>query len=409
MDHDAFGHAASLRSLFDPKKIAVLGPTDPGSLGEMVLRGLTAAGFERPIFAIDPQARPNAFGVPVLRTLQDTPAPIDLAVVVTGREETLPAIATCVAGQVKGVAVLSGVDGSADDRRAFDRQVRECLHQSRTRLLGPDCCAVMNPSIGLNISAALPMPIGGNVAFITQSGSLATAVIDWSHKGIAGFSTFVSVGDMVDIGWGNLIDYFGDDPATRAILIHMESIGNMRSFLSAARAVAQQKPIVVAKAGRSWETAWAFPWHQRCQVDDDEVFDAALRRVGVIRVHDIEELFHVADAVSKQPRPKGPRLAIVTNSGASGVLAADHALNAGALVAPNDDDIPGDSPAGIASRSDAQPFDVLGDGSSKPFLTLVEKAARDESNDAILVVLVPQALTDPVAAIEGLLVVGAAD
>ena len=149
------------------------------------------------------------------------------------------------------------------------------------------------------------MPVAGNVALITQSGSLARAIIDWSHKGIVGFSAFVSLGDMVDVGWGNLIDYFGNDGTTRAILIHMESIGNMRSFLSAARAVALQKPIIVTRAGRTRAAAEAFSWHRSSQVIDDEVFDAALRRVGVIRVNDIEDLFHVADALSKQPPPEG--------------------------------------------------------------------------------------------------------
>ena len=320
---------------------------------------------------------------------------------VTTSDDILEAIEKCASAGVKGVVVLSGLDGTAEHRRDFERHVRERLRQSRMKLIGPSCCALMNPSLGLNVSAGLPMPVAGNVAFIAQSGSLASTIVDWSHKGIVGFSAFVSLGDMVDVGWGNLIDYFGADWATRAIVVHMESIANMRSFLSAARAVALQKPIIVTKAGRTEAAAHAFSWHRSCRATDDEVFEAALRRVGVIRVDSIEDLFHVADALSKQPRPKGSRLTIVTNAGGPGVLAADHAVNAGTLVPQMDE--PSDNPSDAPSRPGAQPFDVLGDGSSAPFLKAVEKAARDPTNDALLLLLVPQAMSDPARALEGLL------
>jgi acetyltransferase len=293
-----------------------------------VLAGLRASGFERSLVAIDVRQPSNPFGVRVYRELEDVPAPVDLAVVVTARDETLETIEKCIRAGVKGVVVLSGVERIAERRREFERHVREQLRRSGMKLIGPGCCALMNPSLSLNVSPGLPMPVDGNVAFIAQSGSLATTIIDWSHKGIVGFSAFVSLGEMVDVGWGNLIDYFGAHSATRAILIHMESIVNMRAFLSAARAVALQKPIIVIKAGRTEATAHAFSWHGSCRVSDDEVFDGALRRVGVIRVDSIEELFHVADALSKQRRPKGPRLTIA-NAGGPGVLAADHAVNAG--------------------------------------------------------------------------------
>ncbi len=401
--HDAFGDGGALHAIFHPTTIAVIGSAaEPDSLGHMALAGLTAGGFESSLVAVDSRQQNNAFGVRVYRELEDVPGHVDLAVVVTSSAATFEAIEKCAASGVKGVVVLSGHDGNAERRLDFECQVRERLRQSRMKLIGPGYCAVMNPPLGLNVSPGLPMPVAGNVAFISQSGSLATTIIDWSHKGIVGFSAFVSLGDMVDVGWGNLIDYFGADSATRAILIHMESIANMRSFLSAARAVALRKPIIVTKAGRTEAAARAFSWHRSCRVSDDEVLDAALRRVGVIRVDSVEDLFHVADALSKQPRPNGPRMTIVTNAGGHGVMAADHIVGAGTLVPQKDE--PSDHPPDAASqRPDAPPLDVLGDGSSARFLQAVERAACDPANDALLLLLVPQAMADPAGALQGLL------
>ena len=386
MAHDSFQGAAPLHAIFHPATVAVIGGTDePQTLGDKVLGGL----------------RSHALGFRVYRGLEDAPARVDLAVVVTPGDETLDAVGRCARAGVKGVVVLSGVEGTPERRRAFDRDVCERLRGTRTKLIGPRCFALMNPSVGLNVSPGLPLPVAGNVAFITQSSSLATTIIDWSHTGIVGFSAFVTLGDMVDIGWGNLIDYFGADPGTRAICIHMESIDNMRSFLSAARAVALQKPIIVTRAGRSEAAAQAFPWHRGWHISDDEVFEAALRRVGVIRVDSIEDLFHVADALSKQPRPKGSRLTIVTNAGGPGVLAADHVVDAGTLVPHTN--LAAATPADAEIPQAGAPFDVLGNGSSQPFLDAVEKSARDPANDALLLLLVPQAMSDPGQALQGLL------
>ena len=389
MAHDVFEGAGPLHAVFHPASVAVIGAsTEPHTLGHKVFSGLLN----------------NSFGFPVYRALDDAPAPVDLAVVVTTGDDALDAIERCAAAGVNGVVVMSGADGSPERRRDFERRVGELLHKSRTKLIGPRCFALMNPSVGLNVSPGLPMPVAGNVAFIAQSSSLATTIIDWSHKGIVGFSAFVALGDMLDVGWGNLIDYFGADWATRAICIHMESIVNMRSFLSAARAVASQKPIIVIKAGRSEAAATAFSWHHNCHVSDDEVFDAALRRVGVIRVDSIEDLFDVADALSKQPRPVGRRLTVVTNAGGPGVLAADHVVESGTLVKTGD---PSGGPANVSAPAPGAPsFDVLGDGSSQPFLQAVEEAAQNPASDALLLLLVPQAMSDPARALHGLLTMG---
>ena len=400
---DLFGDGDALRAMFQPRTVAVVGPTDePSTLGHKALAALTRGGFERAIVAVDSRSQSNTFGIPVYREFDDLPDPVDLAVVATKSDETVRAIEKCAEAEVKGVVVLSGTDCTVERQREFERQIRDRLRRTRMKLIGPGCCAWMNPSLGLNVSPGLPMPVAGNLAFIAQSGSLASTIIDCSHKGIVGFSAFVSLGDMVDVGWGNLIDYFGADWTTRAILVHMESIVNMRAFLSAARAVALKKPIIVIKAGRTEAAAHALSWHQHCRVTADDVFDAALRRVGVIRVDSIEELFHLADALSKQPRPKGPRLTIVSNAAGPGVLAADHAVTVATLV-PQVDRRTDDRTGAPFTPSTAQPLDVMGDGSSQPFLQAVERAAAEPENDGLLLLLVPQAMSDPAAALEGLL------
>src|SRR5271170_818038 len=201
------------------------------------------------------------------------------------------------------------------------------------RIIGPNCLGVMNPLTGLNATFAKGIAKPGNVAFISQSGALLTAILDWSFEEMVGFSAFVSTGSMLDVNWGDLIDYFGDDPRTRSILIYMESIGNARAFLSAAREVSLNKPIIVIKAGRTDAAAKAAASHTGSLTGSDEVLDAAFRRCGVLRVDNIADLFSMADVLATQPRPLGNRLAIVTNAGGPGVLATDSLLATGGELA----------------------------------------------------------------------------
>src|SRR6201984_2673151 len=197
------------------------------------------------------------------------------------------------------------------------------------RLIGPNCLGVMNPIIGMNATFAKDLPKAGNVAFLSQSGALLTAILDWSHKEEVGFSAIVSTGSMLDVGWGDLIYHFGDDPHTKSILLYMESVGDARSFVSAAREIALSKPIIVIKAGQSEAASKAAASHTGALTGSDEVLNAAFRRCGVLRVQHIADLFYMADVLSKQKRPKGPRLTIVTNAGGPAVLATD------ALIAMN--------------------------------------------------------------------------
>ena len=252
------------------------------------------------------------------------PEAVDLAVLATPAD-TIPAlIKECVEAKVKSAVVISaGFKERGAAGTALEKQIQEHLKNSPMRLIGPNCLGVMSPRIGMNATFAKDAPKAGNVAFLSQSGALLTAILDWSHKEEVGFSAIVSTGSMLDVGWGDLIHHFGDDPHTKSILLYMESVGDARSFLSAAREVALTKPIIVIKAGRSEAASKAAASHTGALTGSDEVLDAAFRRCGVLRVHNIADLFYMAEVLGKQPRPKGPRLTILTNAGGPGVLATD--------------------------------------------------------------------------------------
>jgi acetyltransferase len=254
----------------------------------------------------------------------------------------------------------------------------------------------MFPAIGLNATFAKEAPKAGNVAFLSQSGALLAAILDWSHREEVGFSAIVSTGSMLDVGWGDLIYHFGDDPRTKSILLYMESVGDARSFLSAAREVALTKPIIVIKAGRSQAASRAAASHTGALTGSDEVLEAAFRRSGVLRVHNIADLFYMAEVLGRQPRPKGPRLTILTNAGGPGVLATDSLVASGgelAELSPEslrrlDEFLP-------AHWSHNNPIDVLGDADPERYARALEIASQDPNSDGLLVILSPQGMTEP--------------
>ena len=264
------------------------------------------------------------------------------------------------------------------------------------RLIGPNCLGIMNPSIGLNATFAKDAPKAGNVAFLSQSGALLSAILDWSYREEVGFSAIVSTGSMLNVGWGDLIDYFGDDPHTKSILLYMESVGDARSFLSAAREVALSKPIIVIKAGRSQEASRAAASHTGALTGSDEVLDAAFRRSGVLRVHNIADLFYMAEVLGRQPRPKGPRLTILTNAGGPAVLATDKLMaNGGELAQLSPESMQKLDAFLPAHWSHNNPIDILGDADPERYAQALEVASKDPNSDGLLVILAPQGMTDP--------------
>jgi acetyltransferase len=316
--HDVLKQAKQhpLDPFFRPRAVAVIGATEtPRSVGRTLLHNLISTPFGGTVYPVNPK-RDNVLGIKAYRSIADVPGPVDLAVVVTPAATVPRVIGECADRAVPAAVIISaGFHETGAAGAELEQQVRAEARRGQMRIVGPNCLGVMSPLTGLNATFAAGMAHPGNVAFLSQSGALLTAILDWSLRERVGFSAFVSLGSMLDVGWGDLIDYLGDDPRTRAIVVYMESIGDARMFLSAAREVAYTKPIIVIKAGRSAAASKAAASHTGALTGSDEVLDAAFRRSGVLRVTDIGDVFRLADVLGRQPRPRGPRLTIVTNAG----------------------------------------------------------------------------------------------
>ena len=382
---------------FSPKTVAVIGATEnTGSVGRTVLWNLVSNPFGGTVFPINPK-RPSVLGVKAYKHVADVPEPVDLAVIVTPAATVPGIIHDCVEEGVQGAIVISaGFKETGPAGVELERQVMAEARRGNMRIVGPNCLGVMSPLTGVNATFAAALARPGNVGFISQSGALCTAILDWSLKENVGFSAFVSIGSMLDVGWGDLIYYLGNDPRTRSIVIYMETIGDARAFLSAAREVALNKPIIVIKAGRSAAAAKAAASHTGSLAGSDEVLEAAFRRSGVLRVNSIADLFYMAEVLSKQPSPKGPHLTILTNAGGPGVLATDALVSAqGELTDLSAEVMDSLNQILPAAWSHNNPIDVLGDASPERYAKAVEIAAKDPNSDGLLVVLTPQSMTDP--------------
>jgi acetyltransferase len=388
---------SSLERMFLPRSVAVIGATDrPGTVAYSLLGNLIHGKFPGSIFPVNPK-HAEIMALQCYPSVSSVPGPIDLAVIVTPAA-TVPAIVDeCVkAGAGAAVVISAGFKERGPEGAALERQIKERLRGFKMRLIGPNCLGVMNPVAALNATFAHDMALPGKVAFLSQSGALETAILDWSLDEQVGFSAIVSTGSMLDVGWGDLIDYFGSDSGTQAILLYVESVGDARSFLSAARDVALQKPIIVIKAGRSAAASRAATSHTGALTGSDEVFDAALRRCGVLRVRNISDLFYMAETLARQPRPRGPRLMILTNAGGPGVLATDALIGNGGELAPlSDSSIAALSEFLSPHWSHGNPIDVLGDAGPEEYGRALEIAMRDPQNDGLLAILAPQGMSDP--------------
>ncbi|MFZ0949018.1 MAG: bifunctional acetate--CoA ligase family protein/GNAT family N-acetyltransferase [Candidatus Sulfotelmatobacter sp.] len=387
----------SLDAMFSPASVAVIGATSrPGTVGRTVLENLLRDTFRGKVFAVNAKHE-EVLGRKAYKSIRDVPQPVDLAVIATPAATVTQIIAECVEARARSAVVISaGFKERGEEGAALEQQIKEQLQRSSLRLIGPNCLGIMNPSIGLNATFAKDPPQAGNVAFLSQSGALLSAILDWSHREQVGFSTIVSTGSMLDVGWGDLIYYFGDDPHTKSILLYMESVGDARSFLSAAREVALTKPIIVIKAGCSEAASRAAASHTGALTGSDEVLDAAFRRSGVLRVHNIADLFYMAEVLGRQPRPKGPRLTILTNAGGPGVLATDSLVaNGGELAELSPESLHRLNEFLPAHWSHNNPIDVLGDADPERYAHALEIASQDPNSDGLLVILAPQGMTDP--------------
>jgi acetyltransferase len=385
-----------LDPLFRPSSVALVGASErAGSVGRSVLWNLISNPFGGIIYPVNSK-RAHVLGFRSYASLQELPEVPDLVILCTPAEGVPALLGQCVEmGVPAGIVLSSGFKETGEHGSQLEAEIVRTI-QGRMRLLGPNCLGVMNPVSGLNATFANSMAKPGNVAFISQSGALCTAVLDWSMTENVGFSSFVSIGSMVDVNWGDLIDYFGDDPRTRSIVIYMETIGDASAFLSAAREVSLTKPIIVIKSGRTAAASRAAASHTGSMTGSDAVMDAAFRRVGVLRVNSIAEIFFMTEALAKQPRPRGHRLCIVTNAGGPGVLATDELLQGGGELA----ELSQESMAAFnaflpPAWSHSNPVDILGDAEPDRYAKSLEIAAKDPNTDGMLVIMTPMGMTNP--------------
>jgi len=383
---------------FKPKSVAVIGATErAGHVGRAILWNLISSPFGGAVYPVNPK-RNAVLGIRACPSISAVPERVELAAIVTPAESVPQVMQECVSAGVTGAIIISaGFRETGPRGLALEQETLRIARTGGIRVIGPNCLGVMCPVTGLNATFAPAIAKPGSVALISQSGAICTALLDWSLRAQVGFSALISVGSMLDVGWGTLIDYLGSDPYTRSIVIYMESIGDARSFLSAAREVALSKPILVIKAGRTELAAKAAASHTGSLAGSDGVVDAAFRRVGVLRIDELADVFHMTEILARQPRPSGPRLTIVTNAGGPGVLATD------ALVSLDE------KPAALAIEtiealnkilpshwSHTNPIDIIGDAGPERYEAAVEIAVKDPNTDGLLVIMTPQAMSDPV-------------
>ena len=394
----------TLDAIFKPQSVAVIGATErPGSVGRTILWNLISNPFGGTVYPVNPGRR-SVLGIRAYPNIAAIDDDIDLAVIVIPAPHVPGAIEECVAKGVRGAIVISaGFKERGPEGVELEQRILKLAQHGNMRVVGPNCLGVMSPLTNLNATFAGAMALPGNVGFISQSGALCTSVLDWSFEEKVGFSAFVSIGSMLDVDWGDLIYYLGNDARTESIVIYMESVGDARSFLSAAREVSFEKPVIVIKAGRTEAAAQAAASHTGSLTGSDEVLDAAFMRSGVLRINSVSDIFYTAEVLAKQPRPAGSRLTILTNAGGPGVLATDALITQGGKLAALSDNTLNELNDLLPEHwSHGNPIDILGDAGPDRYAKSLEIAARDPNSDGLLVVLTPQAMSDPTETAEQL-------
>lgn len=387
-----------LKRIFEPKSVAVVGGSRAkGSVGRIVLKNLASGGFEGPVYPVNPKYR-TIDGVRCYPGVLDLPEAVDLAIVCTPAPTVPTIVRECGERGIWGLVVLSaGFRESGPSGKALEQDIaKKAQAFGGMRIVGPNCLGILVPRARLNASFAAGFPESGSVAFVSQSGALCTAILDRALEEKIGFSHFVSLGNSLDVGVGDVIDYLAEDPNTKSIVLYVESIEDARTFLSAARAFAREKPIVVYKAGRFRESAAAAVSHTGALAGSDAAYDAAFRRAGAVRVLESTELFDCAELLARGKLPAGPRLAIVTNAGGPGVMATDALLaRRGELAKLSDETLTRLSEALPPAASRSNPVDVLGDATPERAAKAVEIVLADPDVDALLAIFTPQAMSEP--------------
>ena len=394
-----------LSTLFAPKSVAVFGASDrDDSVGKIVFQNMLEGGFKGSLYPINTN-HTEIQGKPSYASIADIGETVELAVVATPPNTVPGIIESCGIHGVKAAVIITAGFGEAGDGgEELEKVLLETARRYGIRLVGPNCLGIMRPSIGLNATFNKGGANIGNIAFISQSGALCTAILDWAQSNEVGFSSVVSMGSSTDVDFGEILDYLVSDPNTRSILMYIEGIRNARRFMSALRAAARIKPVILVKVGRHAAGSRAAMSHTASLVGADDVFDAAVSRAGVVRVQTITQLFTAAKALSCGFRPVGNRLAIVTNGGGPGVMATDRASDLGLTMATLSDatvgylnqHLPPNWPHG-------NPVDIIGDAQADRYHHAVKACLEDENVDGVLAILTPQAMTKPLESAQAMI------
>lgn len=390
--------ARNLEKIFDPQRIAVIGASDrEGSLGGKVLRNLIGVGYKGVVYPVNP-FRPTVHGMTAYPNIGKIPWQIDLAIIATPAHTVPQIVEECGKAGVGGIIILSAGFGEAGNGgEDLERQIIESKNKYGMRIIGPSSIGVMISKKNLNATFANKMACPGKIAFISQSAALCASVLDWASEAYVGFSAVVSIGSIIDVDIGDLIDYFGSDAQTRSILLYFESIKNARKFMSAARGFARVKPIIVVKAGRFNETRKAVSCHTDDLFSEDAVYDAAFRRVGVVRVETISDLFNSAEALAMQPNPQGPNLTIITNAGGPAIMATDTLIaKGGRLSTLSNGTIDALNKSLPTYCRATNPVDILEEATLDRFRKVIEISFTDPCSDGFLIIYTPQGATDPI-------------
>jgi acetyl coenzyme A synthetase (ADP forming)-like protein len=391
--------AQSMKAFFEPRVVAVVGANrERGKIGSEILQNLRDAGFTGRIVPVHPSAA-EIGGLPAFERVQEIDGPVDLAIVVVPAAQVLAAVDDCIAKHVRAICVISAGFGECDaEGRLREAALLERVRDAGCRLIGPNCMGLLNtdPAVRLNATFSPVYPPSGNVAMSTQSGALGLAILDYARRLRIGISSFVSVGNKADVSGNDLIQYWADDPRTDVILLYLESFGNPRKFSEIARRVARTKPIVAVKAGRSVAGSRAAASHTGALASSDAVVDALFRQAGVIRTQRLEEMFDVAALLSQQPLPAGARVAILTNAGGPGILAAD-ACEANGLELPALSDSTRTELRSFlpAAASVANPVDMLASAPPEHYQRALAAILRDDQVDSVIVIFIPPLVTQP--------------
>jgi acetyltransferase len=385
-----------IKAMLDPKTIALIGASEEeGSVGRAIMENLLLSEA-RKIFPVNPHKK-SVLGKECFLNVASVPNHIDLAVIATPAKTVPSLVEECGKAGIEGTIIISaGFKETGKEGAELEAKIVETRKKYGLRIIGPNCIGVIRPNIGLNTSFMKVNPEKGNIAFISQSGALGAAILDWAVKTHTGFSMFCSLGSTLDVDFGDLIDFLGHDPYTRSIMLYMEGVGNAKKFMSAARGFSRNKPIIIIKPGKFKESAKAAQSHTGAMAGDDQVYNAAFRRAGVIRVQEFSDLFNCAAVLDSRFLPKGRRLAIVTNAGGFGVMATDALIDLGGEPAKlTEKSIEKLSAFLPPYWSKGNPVDILGDADNERYVNTIKVCLDDQEVDGVLVIYVPQAIVKP--------------